>query len=104
MPRHSFRKELADLLGGLDGWRLEARTTPGASPLWCFLSDGKIEYSVSVEGKAVVLYVMDTDEEMTFPDSNALRAWLSEHRPDAVRQAQPRPEIKKRARGFFEWD
>lgn len=104
MPKSSLRKELVDLVGGLEGWRLEPQTTPGAAPLWCFLSDGKVEFSVSVEGSAIVLYVMENDEEMTFPSRDALVAWLAEHRPDTVRAAPARAERKKRARRFFEWE
>lgn len=104
MAARSLRKELVDLLGGLEGWRLEPRTTPGASPLWCFVSDGKIEFSVTVEGPVITLYVMDTDEEVTFPDRGALVAWLGEHRPEAVRQAAARARGKARFRKFFEWE
>jgi hypothetical protein len=104
MPGDSFRKEIADLLGGLEGWRLEPRTTPGASPLWCFLSDGKIVFSVSVEGPAIALYVMDTDEDLTFSDRLGLEAWLAEHRPDALRHGAAPAERKKRIRKFFEWE
>jgi hypothetical protein len=100
----SLRKELVDLLGGLEGWRLEPRTTPGASPLWCYVSDGKIELSVSVDGPGIVLYVMDTDEEVTLPDRDALVAWLGEHRPESVRPAPPRAKGKGRFRKFFEWE
>ena len=99
-----MRKELVDLLGGLEGWRLEPRTTPGASPVWCFLSDGKIEFSVSVDGPAIVLYVMDTDEEVTFPSRDALETWLGEHRPESMRHAAPRVKGKNRFRKFFEWE
>lgn len=100
----SLRNEIADLFGGLEGWRLEPRTTPGDTPLWCFLSDGKIEFSVSVDGAAIVLYVMDTDEEMTFPSRDALVAWLDEHRPESMRRAPPRAKEKGRFRRFFEWE
>ena len=103
MARGSLRKELVDLLGGLAGWRLEPQTTPGASPLWCFVADGKIEFSVSVEDSAVVLYEMATDEELTFSSRDDLLAWLGEHRPDALRPAPTRTERKKRVRKFFEW-
>lgn len=104
MAAGSLRKELVDLFGGLEGWRLEPRTTPGATPLWCFLSEGKIEFSVSVDGPAIVLYVMDTDEEMTFPSLDAFVAWLAEHRPDSMRPVPPRAKGKKRVRKFFEWE
>jgi hypothetical protein len=104
VPRSSLRKELVDLVGGLEGWRLEPRTTPGATPLWCFLSDGKVEFSVSVEGSAIVLYVMENDQEMTFPSRDVLVAWLAEHRPDTLRAAPTPAEKKKRVRKFFEWE
>jgi hypothetical protein len=104
VPRNSLRKELVDLVGGLEGWRLEPRTTPGATPLWCFLSDGKVEFSVSVEGSAIVLYVMENDEEMTFSSRDDFVAWLAEHRPDTLRAAPARAERKKRARKIFEWE
>ena len=104
MARGSLRKELSELGGGLEGWRLEPRTTPGASPLWCYLSEGKIELSVTAEGPAFVLYVMETDAEVALPDRDALLAWLSDNRPDALREASPRPEGKKRFRKFFEWE
>jgi hypothetical protein len=100
----SLRKELVDLFGALEGWRLEPRTTPGATPLWCFLSEGKVEFSVSVDGPAIVLYVMDTDEEMTFPSRDAFVAWLQEHRPETMRQVPPRAKEKNRFRKFFEWE
>ena len=104
MARESLRKELVDLFGGLEGWRLEPRTTPGATPLWCFLSEGKVEFSATADGPAIVLYVMDTDEEITFAGRDALEAWLGEHRPDAVRPAPPRDKGRKRFRKFFEWE
>jgi hypothetical protein len=104
MSPGSLRRELVDLLGGLEGWRLEPRTTPGASPLWCFLSDGKVEFSVSVDGQTIVLYVMDTDEELKFSDSDAFVGWLGEHHPDSLRSSPSRAKGKKRFRKFFEWE
>lgn len=103
MARSSLRKELAELLDGFDGWRLEARTSPGASPLWCFVSGGKVECSVSVESAVMHLYVMETDDEMTFNSGDSLVAWLGVHRPDAVRPAPTRAARKKRVSKFFEW-
>ncbi len=104
MSARSLRKDLVNLVEGVPGWRLEPRTTPGASPLWCFVSGGKIEFSVSVEGSELLLYDMDTDRETRFADRPTLEAWLREHRPDALQEAPPRPERKERARRFFEWN
>jgi hypothetical protein len=100
----SLRKELADLLVGVPGWRLEPRTTPGASPLWCFVSDGKIELSVTVEGSELLLYSMETDREVRFPDQKTLVAWLKEHLPETMQDAPARPEGRERVRRFFEWN
>ena len=36
----------------------------GAAPLWCFVFNGKIEYSVTVDRGTIHLYVMDTDQEI----------------------------------------
>jgi hypothetical protein len=100
----SLSKDLAELLQVVPGWRLEPSTTPGASPLWCFVSNGKIEFSVTVDDSELVLYVMDTDQEFRFPSRETLVAWLVEHRPDTMQDARPRTEGKERVRKFFEWN
>ena len=97
------RQELVDLLRGRPGWRLEPRTTPGATPLWCFVANGRVVYSVSAEGGMIRLYVMESDDEVAFRDTSGLTAWLQEHRPEAMQEAPVRPNGKKRARKFFEW-
>jgi hypothetical protein len=97
------RQQLVDLLRGRPGWRLEPRTTPGATPLWCFVANGRVEYSVTAEGGVIRLYIMDSDEEVAFRDSVGLTAWLQEHRPEAMLDAPVRPDGTKRARKFFEW-
>ncbi len=98
-----LRKELTSLLEGRPGWRLEPRTTPGATPLWCFVSEGEIEFSVTVDGPRIRLYVMDSDEELEFADTNELAAWMRDHRAHALREAPPRPTGKARFRRFVEW-
>ena len=65
-------KDFEELLGGRPGWRLEPRSTPGAGPLWCFVFNGKIEYSVTVDRGIIHLYVMDTDQEIVFADADEL--------------------------------
>ncbi len=71
--------------------------------MWCFLSNGRVELALSVEGSAMVLYVMDTDEEVRFSGREALEAWLLEHWPDAMRPNPPRGGKRERTRKFFEW-
>jgi hypothetical protein len=98
-----LRKELAGLLEGRPGWRLEPRTTPGATPLWCFVSEGEVEFSVTVEGPRIRLYVMATDEDREFDDADELEAWVRDHRADALRERPPRPAGKNRIRRFIDW-
>jgi hypothetical protein len=97
------RTHLADLLRGRPGWRLEPRTTPGASPLWCYVDGGEIVLSVTAERDGVHLYVMDDDRELVFADAKGLEAWLRAHKGESLLEAEPGPEGKDRFRKFFEW-
>jgi hypothetical protein len=97
------RKQIVHLLDGRPGWRLEPRTTPGATPLWCFVDGGVIEFSVTAEKDMVRLYVMATDEEIVFADAEQLTTWLQTHRPAAMQEAPLRPDGKTRVRKLFEW-
>jgi hypothetical protein len=96
--------ELVDLIGGRPGWRLEPRSTPGATPLWCFVFGGKIELSVTVEGDTIRLYIMETDQEMVFKDADELTTWLRTHRVEALQEPQSRVPRKSRLRKLFEWN
>lgn len=95
--------EVVDLLGGRPGWRLEPRSTPGATPLWCFVAGGKIEYSVTAEDAAIRLYVMETDQEIVFKDAGQLTTWLQTNRPEALQEPASRPSGTSRLRKLFEW-
>jgi hypothetical protein len=96
--------EILELLGARPGWRLEARSTPGATPLWCFVFNGKIEFSVTADGDGVRLYVMETDQEIIFDNGDGLMAWLRENRAEAVLEpAAPRAPGKSRFRKFTDW-
>jgi len=102
----SGANEILELLGGRPGWRLEPRSTPGTSPLWCFVFNGKIEFSVSAEGGSIRLYVMDTDREIAFDDADALMAWLRTNRAEAALEpASPVADAprKSRFRRLTEW-
>ena len=104
MARDQSRRHLVDLLQGRPGWRLEPRTTPGATPLWCFVAGGRVVYSVSAEGGGLRLYVMESDQEIAFEDTDELAAWFREHRPEAMQEAPDRPDGKNRAKKFFQWE
>jgi hypothetical protein len=100
---NEIRKQIVDLFQGRPGWRLEPRTTPGATPLWCFVANGKVEFSVTADGGSLRLYVMDTDQEIVFEDLHDLRAWLKANRAEALQDAPTRPDGKTRVKKFFEW-
>ncbi len=97
------RNELVELVKGRPGWRLEPRTTPGASPAWCFVANGEIEFSVSVDDGALHLYVMATDQEIVLQTAEELSAWLETHRPEALSDRVVSPGGKARMKGFLEW-
>lgn len=98
-----LRKELAELVGQRPGWRLEPRSTPGATPLWCYVDEGRIEFSVTAQEDKLRLYVMATDQEVVFDDSAALTDWIRANRADALREPPVKPAGKARKRGLFEW-
>jgi hypothetical protein len=97
------RKQIVELLQGRPGWRLEPRTTPGASPLWCFVAEGKVVFSVTAEGGSVRLYEMDADRELVFHGIAELTTWLRSYRADALQDATGRAEGKTRVKKLFEW-
>ncbi len=102
--RNNARSEVSDLLGRRPGWRLEPRTTPGASPLWCFVDGGEVEFSVTAEGEGILLYVMETDEEVVLKDAQELTAWLQMHRADALQDVPPRQKGTARWKGILDWN
>lgn len=101
--RNQSWDEVTALLQGRPGWRLETPSTPGARPLWCYVTDGQIELSVAAEGRGISLYLMKTDQEAVFGEPSQLRAWLEEHRPDVLGDVPLRPGGRERLRKFFEW-
>jgi hypothetical protein len=99
-----MRKEVTDLLRGRPGWRLEPRTTPGASPVWCYVVGGEIEFSVAVEDGVIRLYMMDTDQEVVFAGADQLTAWLQTYKAHALQDVPARADGTTRAKRFFEWN
>jgi hypothetical protein len=95
---------MTELVHGRPGWRLEPRTTPGASPLWCFVVDGEVEFSVTAEDGLIRMYIMATDRELLFRNADELTMWLQVHRQDALKDAPKRPDGKRRIKKMFEWN
>jgi hypothetical protein len=95
--------KVADLVKGRQGWRLEPMATPGSQPAWCFVSGSRIEFAVT-EGRDVIqLYVMETDREIQFKNTEELTAWLGAHRPEALQERAPRIPIRSRLRRVTGW-
>jgi hypothetical protein len=99
-----LREQIVDLLGGRPGWKLEPSSTPGAPPAWCYVDAGVVEFSVTGEAGHIRLYVMATDEELTFDDGLALSAWLGAHRADALRPPVVRERGPGRWRKMLRWE
>jgi hypothetical protein len=99
-----LRKDVVELLRGRPGWRLEQRTTPGASPVWCYVVGGEIEFSVAVEDGVIRLYVMDTDQEVLLADRDELTTWMQTYKAHALQEAPTQPDGSKRVKRFFEWN
>ena len=59
---------------------------------------------MTVEGGSIHLYVMDTDQEIVFPDADGLTTWLRTNRAEALREPTARPSRKSRFRKLTEWN
>ena len=94
---------LGDLLGKRPGWRLEPTSTPGAAPLWCFVFDGEIEFSVTAGRDSILLYEMKTDREIAFSQPEELATWFKTHRAEALRERPTRVSRRSRFRSLLEW-
>jgi hypothetical protein len=72
----ALRREVEELLRAREHWSLQPSSSPGMPSQWCLLSGHEIELSVTVDGGAIVVYVMDANTEIFLDDVNALTAWL----------------------------
>jgi len=71
--------------------------------LWCYVADGRVEFSATAEDGVIRLYVMATDEEIVFAGTDELAEWVRTHHADALGDRPPRPGGKERFRRLFEW-
>jgi hypothetical protein len=72
----ALRSAVDALLEARHGWSLEAMSTPGAPPSWCYHTAGENDLSVYVDGGTVCVYVMATDRELRFAGVDELADWL----------------------------
>jgi hypothetical protein len=96
--------EIVEMLGGRPGWRREPRSTPGSTPLWAFVYNGKIEYSVTADAGTIRLYVMETDQEISFDSADGLMSWLRSNRPEAAQESEAGKPRKSIFRRVTEWE
>ncbi|MGP8059559.1 MAG: hypothetical protein ACLP9C_07990 [Acidimicrobiales bacterium] len=76
--------EVGGLLETRPGWSLQASSTPGAPPSWCFGSGGEVDLSVVVDAGSIWVYVMETDRDIRVAGTRELTAWLDEHEAASV--------------------
>ncbi len=103
-PEGPFSHIFADLFGSRPGWRLEPSSSPGGTPVWCFVSAGRIGFSVTADADSIHLYEMETDRELTFINADELATWLTTHRAEAFQQPVANVPRKSRFRKLFEWN
>jgi hypothetical protein len=102
--RTALTNEILDLLGRRPGWRLEPSSTPGSPPLWAFVYNGKIEYSVRADGDTIRLYVMETDQDIVFDNADGLMSWLRSNRAEAAQEPEPRKSRMSIFRRVTQWE
>ncbi len=74
-----LRDQVSGLLRGRPGWSLQASSSPGAAPAWCFGRRGEIDLSVDVEEGSIGVYSMAEDTVTRFAGVESLTAWLDAH-------------------------
>ena len=71
------------------GWSVQESPTPGVGPYWAFMSHGKVDLSVFIDGAAVHLYEEDTDRDVRFENVDELTAWLDSMAATGAPRAKP---------------
>ena len=83
--------EVNDLLGSRPGWSVQESPTPGVGPYWAFMSQGRVDRSVFIDGGAAHLYEEDTDREVRFETAEELVTWLDADRTIGPSTPTPKP-------------
>lgn len=92
--------EVCRLLEGRPHWRVEASSTPGAPPRWCFAEGGEIELAVSTDD-GICVYLMDTDREVRLGTVDELAAWLDANERAADHPAEMAEVVEELVHGEF---
>ena len=56
--------EVNGILKVRPGWSVQESPTPGVGPYWAFMSQGRVDRSIFIDGAAVHLYEEDADREV----------------------------------------
>ena len=72
--------------------------------MWAFVYNGKIEYSVTIDGGTIRLYVMETDQEIIFDNADGLMSWLRSNRPEAAQESEAGKPRKSIFRRVTQWE
>ncbi len=78
MARDLF-DQVGDVLTPRGHWIYEPSSTPGVAPTWCLDHQGKLVLAVEVDGKAITVYLPETDLEIPVDGIDGLVAWLDEN-------------------------
>ncbi len=101
--RNDLWKQVTQLLRGRPGWTVQATPTPGDDPVWCFGPRGQLELAVRVEGEVIRLQVTESEQDVTFPTTDELVAWLKAHKPNSM-MGKPASALDRLKMGkLFEW-
>jgi hypothetical protein len=97
-------KQVHELLRRRPGWSLQATSTPGAPPLWCYSESGaETDLSLAVDKRSISVYVTDTDQTTRFESTSELVAWLNAHKPGSLREPAAGTFDRIKRGSFFRW-
>ena len=85
-------QELARLLEGRDGWRLE---TDDAGPHWLFGTAGAARLAITAEMDGFLMYRADEDTSWVIPQIDQVEAWLNEHEQEHAGLSPLQKELQR---------
>lgn len=99
-----LRTEVDELLRHRPGWRLQAMSTPGLPPQWCFGSGGQADLSIAIDGDSISVYVVEQDRDVALGGPEGLVAWLKANKPEAFKDPKESAGGKLKRGRLFDWE
>ena len=93
-----------ELLRHRPGWRLQAMSTPGLPPQWCFGSGGQADLSIAIDGDSISVYVVEQDRDVALGSTEELAAWLKANKPEAFKDPKESAGGKLKRGRLFDWE